>query len=214
MASPPSLSLSPVTVIFRDPLSPQSSPNSLPNSPYFPTSPFSPRISQNPFTLMERRNRLNPTVSVSGFHTSSQSYTATEKEKSPPLIRPPATLYDVLQIPQTASETEIKTAYRRLARLYHPDVVPLQQKDDSTKTFLQIHAAYVGLSDPKSRARYDLQLSIQALQSPTSKVNFSKAGDAKTPQPSPIRTSTSYCSPRSAYSVGRGRSWETDQCWC
>lgn len=166
--------------------------------------------STRPSTLMERRGKANPTLRVSAFHTATASEPSTVASK-------PSTLYDVLEVPQTASVSEIKTAYRRLARLYHPDVVPFEEKEASTNRFLQIHSAYVALTDPQSRARYDLQLSMHAFRSAGYRGKFSRATDVKTPQyytPTGTTPSSNYCSPRSPYSAGRGRSWETDQCWC
>ncbi|MFW6205440.1 MAG: molecular chaperone DnaJ [Actinomycetota bacterium] len=61
--------------------------------------------------------------------------------------------YDVLGVSREASNEEIKKAYRRLARQYHPDVNP----DPETKErFQQITEAYEVLTDPKKREVYDL----------------------------------------------------------
>ena len=61
--------------------------------------------------------------------------------------------YDVLGVPRTASEADIKRAYRRLAKQYHPD----RNKDnpDAVARFKEIQEAYDVLSDPEARARYD-----------------------------------------------------------
>lgn len=61
--------------------------------------------------------------------------------------------YEVLGVSRDASEEEIKKAYRRLARRYHPDV----NKDDpeAEAKFKEISEAYKVLSDPKARAQYD-----------------------------------------------------------
>ena len=65
--------------------------------------------------------------------------------------------YETLGIPKTASTEEIKTAYRGLARKYHPDLNPNDKK--SERKFKDINEAYETLSDPKRRADYDLKLS-------------------------------------------------------
>ncbi|KAF5195899.1 Chaperone protein dnaj 20 protein [Thalictrum thalictroides] len=54
---------------------------------------------------------------------------------------------------------EIKKAYRSMARQYHPDVVPLSRKEESTKKFVQLQQAYETLSNPVSRQKYDFELS-------------------------------------------------------
>ena len=61
--------------------------------------------------------------------------------------------YSELGVPRDADEKQIKQAYRRLARKYHPDLNP----DDSTAEdrFKQVNEAYEVLSDPDSRKKYD-----------------------------------------------------------
>ena len=60
--------------------------------------------------------------------------------------------YDVLGIPRTASQAEVKKAFRQLARRFHPDV---NQESDASDRFKEINAAYEVLNDPDKRARYD-----------------------------------------------------------
>ncbi|TKY55900.1 Chaperone protein dnaJ 11 [Spatholobus suberectus] len=96
------------------------------------------------------------------------------------------TLYEILGICAAASFEEIKAAYRRLARVCHPDVAPVDRKESSAGEFMKIHAAYCTLSDPEKRASYDRSLFRH--------------------QP-PLTTTPSRSS---GYS---GRNWETDQCW-
>jgi curved DNA-binding protein len=61
--------------------------------------------------------------------------------------------YKVLGVPKSATEKEIKQAYRKLARKYHPDVNPGDRGAESR--FKDIGEAYDVLSDPEKRARYD-----------------------------------------------------------
>ena len=62
-------------------------------------------------------------------------------------------LYDVLGVRATASEKEIRAAYRRLARQYHPDVNPGNAEAETR--FKEVNAAYEVLSDAESRTKYD-----------------------------------------------------------
>ena len=64
--------------------------------------------------------------------------------------------YQILGIKPTATDAEIKSSYRVLAKKYHPDVNP----DDETAAskFADINEANAVLSDPKSRAEYDAKL--------------------------------------------------------
>ncbi|MBI1839528.1 MAG: J domain-containing protein [Verrucomicrobia bacterium] len=61
--------------------------------------------------------------------------------------------YAVLGIEHSASDAEVKKAYRRLARKNHPDVNPGDA--DAQKRFQEIAAAYEILKDPARRKRYD-----------------------------------------------------------
>src|SRR5260370_38945564 len=61
--------------------------------------------------------------------------------------------YKTLGVPRNASEADIKSAYRKLARKHHPDVNP-NNKDAEVK-FKEINEAYQVISDPEKRKKYD-----------------------------------------------------------
>lgn len=123
----------------------------------------------------------------------SASYSATVERPSSYRVSHRASLYEVLGIQMGATGQEIKTAYRRLARVLHPDVASNNGREDTSTAandFINVHKAYVTLSDPKMRADYDRTLFRQ-----------------RRPSPSVLSSSTTYST---CYT---SRTWETDQCW-
>ncbi|KAI3712819.1 hypothetical protein L1987_71385 [Smallanthus sonchifolius] len=118
---------------------------------------------------------------------SATVYSTGETTCFAPSISPPS-LYRILGISTEATGSEIKTAYRRLARTSHPDV-----KDSSGEEFMKIHDAYSTLSDPDKRADYDRRL-VRTTRSRS----FSG-----------VSITSSY----NGFNGYSGRNWETDQCW-
>ncbi|KAK8653081.1 hypothetical protein V6N13_127096 [Hibiscus sabdariffa] len=135
------------------------------------------------------RVRVRPphaSATCANTYTSQQQKGSTSGYLSRPGMAACTSLYEVLGIPVGASNQEIKAAYRRLARVCHPDVASIDRKDSSAEDFMKIHAAYSTLSDPEKRAVYDSKVFRRGQRPLTSDSRFS------------------------GY---RGRSWETDQCW-
>ncbi|HAT1867828.1 DnaJ C-terminal domain-containing protein [Legionella pneumophila] len=63
--------------------------------------------------------------------------------------------YKIMGVSQDASEKDIKMAYRKLARKYHPDI---SKEPDAEERFKEMAEAYEVLKDPKKRAEYDQYL--------------------------------------------------------
>ena len=60
--------------------------------------------------------------------------------------------YEVLGVDKNASDAEIKSAFRRLAKKYHPDV---SKEENAAEKFKEVGEAYTVLSDPEKRRQYD-----------------------------------------------------------
>lgn len=69
------------------------------------------------------------------------------------------TLYSVLGLKRDANASQVKSAYRRLARQWHPDV---SREPDAQEQFIAIQHAYEVLGDGRTRARYDAGLTLSA----------------------------------------------------
>ncbi|NOK16019.1 J domain-containing protein [Corallococcus carmarthensis] len=90
-------------------------------------------------------------------------------------------LYAVLGVTATADAGEIRRAYLRLVRRYHPD---RDVSPESTEHFLQVQAAYDALGDAAKRQRYDARIAAPRFRTVTT---------TYTPEP------------RSAVAIPRGR---------
>ncbi|CAH8262561.1 unnamed protein product [Arabidopsis lyrata] len=157
----------------------------LSSSSSFFATPFLSSSSSPPFSLVSPPSivsRISPSLSA-----TTASYTCAD---DPPRLRQipqrfsaTASLYEILEIPVGSTSQEIKSAYRRLARICHPDVAGNSRNSSSADDFMKIHAAYCTLSDPEKRAVYDRRN---------------------------LRRSRPLTAGYGSYG---GRNWETDQCW-
>lgn len=125
------------------------------------------------------RNKIS-SVSYRSCMASVRAFTETETKNT----RACESLYEILKVNQNASQIEIKTAYRTLAKLYHPDTSSSSELESDGRYFIEIHNAYATLSDPVARSLYDLSLVSRRRQPLSSSFGFYPT-----------------------------RRWETDQCW-
>ncbi|XP_011005773.1 PREDICTED: chaperone protein dnaJ 11, chloroplastic-like [Populus euphratica] len=136
--------------------------------------------------------RSSPSHLSPGFESPIRAFvvTASAATISPDPVKAKSsrnTLYEILCVDQTASQAEIKAAYRSLAKLHHPDITP---SDRDGQDFIDIHNAYATLSDPAARASYDLSIRASA---PCYRFRYSTSNTFQGHRPT--------------------RRWETDQCW-
>ncbi|GMH24558.1 hypothetical protein Nepgr_026401 [Nepenthes gracilis] len=155
--------------------------STLPQTSTAPKS-YDKHVSPIPTSIRFRRLRL--------VFAASTSYGRT----TPPHLAPAeASLYEVLGISTRATEQEIKAAYRRLARTFHPDVAAGGKEWSAADMFMRIHSAYSTLIDSEKRAKYDEMIFRRI------RLHGSLSG-ISAPDPSIV------CRyPR--------RNWESDQCW-
>jgi len=134
--------------------------------------------------------------------TGARAYTGTEESRFAPPTQQ-KNLYDFLGVSKNATPREIKAAYRMAARRYHPDVVPEEQRLEATKSFLEVQETYAVLSNPETRAAYDLSQSMSAFRYS----GFSNRGSVREDVPA-----WGFTSSPTSFSF-KGHNWETDQCW-
>jgi curved DNA-binding protein CbpA len=80
--------------------------------------------------------------------------------------------YIVLGVSNTASFEEIKTAFRELAKKYHPDKNPGNKASEDF--FKEVQQAYAILSNPEKRKKYDLKFSYGATQGKTTRTTYTR----------------------------------------
>ncbi|KAL4589088.1 hypothetical protein LXL04_001990 [Taraxacum kok-saghyz] len=127
---------------IRDPL-PSPSPSASSSSPFFGGGTLS-------FTRSSSSNNNKSCVSFSSSpQFNKKRY---RKRGGGLLVFAAADYYSTLGVPKSATVKDIKAAYRKLARQYHPDV---NKQPGATEKFKEISNAYEVLSDDKKRAMYD-----------------------------------------------------------
>ncbi|KAK4804092.1 hypothetical protein SAY86_003909 [Trapa natans] len=152
---------------------------------------------------LSRLHRTRSPASLVAFRRRqlrvSASFASTMERPAIAPISSSGSLYEVLGIQTGATCQEIKTAYRRLARVLHPDVAPASS-DSFGREFMRVHDAYATLSDPQKRADYDRTLHPRRRRvGPSFAASMSAA-----PRGSTVN---------SGFQGYTRRHWETDQCW-
>ena len=84
--------------------------------------------------------------------------------------------YDTLKINKNSTHEEIKTAYYKLSKEYHPDI---NQSEDAKKKFQDLSEAYEILGDSSKRKMYDQDLMDRVGHIPLRKATFSERQDLK-----------------------------------
>nr|XP_005172774.1 dnaJ homolog subfamily C member 30 [Danio rerio] len=96
------------------------------------------------------------------FMSSSRAYSGTQYNSRPeePLHKSKSAYYDILEVSQSATHAQIKTAYYKQSFIYHPD--KNAGSEDATHRFSQINEAYSVLGNKELRRKYDRGILSQA----------------------------------------------------
>ncbi|MDO4696374.1 MAG: J domain-containing protein [Neisseria sp.] len=94
--------------------------------------------------------------------------------------QPPHTHYDNLKVPPDATDEDIRTAYRRLCRQYHPDCKPATP--DAERIIRLINQAYAVLSNPESRRAHDKWIAEQQTVLREERIGSPMPKDYRTPE--------------------------------
>lgn len=98
------------------------------------------------------------------------------------------TYYDILEISENASDEIVRSAYKALAKKYHPDVYS-GSKEEATRRMAEINEAYSVLSDMTKRREYDFLLDREQYQAEEDQTDNSS--ESSTPQQTQYYTETS-----------------------
>ncbi|KAE8704416.1 transcription factor TGA4 [Hibiscus syriacus] len=122
-------------------------------NPDFRSSSFSPW-----FHLSRNLSRKEPWFRANQRRTAVRASNWSD-QKSP---------YETLELERDADEEQIKTAYRRLAKFYHPDVYDgkgaLEEGETAEERFIKIQAAYELLVDVERRRQYDMDNRVNPMK--------------------------------------------------
>lgn len=103
-----------------------------------------------------RRLHKNGRPAAGGARARARAHRCLATEAT--ILSDTQTFYEVLGLAEDVALPDIKTAYRQMARRYHPDVCPPEELEENTKRFIEVQEAYETLSDSRRRAMYDAQI--------------------------------------------------------
>lgn len=131
----------------------------------------------NPKPSMIKTHHFPESISFTCHEVSKSRLTvllATRSRHPPPpragirALHSSESLYELLGIGGSeATLGDIKKAYKKMARKYHPDVAPPERVEEHTRRFIMVKEAYETLSNPHKRALYDSDLALGFSFSPT-----------------------------------------------
>lgn len=96
------------------------------------------------------------------LHTGPFLPLASQRSSEPAGRPSPSSHYALLQVPEQASADELRQAFRRLSKRFHPDTTSLPARE-AEQAFQRLQQAYAVLIDPEARRRYDTELRLVRL---------------------------------------------------
>ncbi len=139
-------------ILSRSQAQAQSNSGSMSKSLLRSLSCVNPDRSIAPYTTVARCAWSNPASNIARSLATSTKQNAKKGHETPFKGKTP---YEILGITKDATPKEIKMAYYKTAKQYHPDTAPADKQDSAREHFQMVAAAYELLSDPTKKSEYD-----------------------------------------------------------